>query len=147
MSTRSNIAYLDVYTGTIKSVYCHNDGYISGNGRCLMQHYQDYNKVKSLVDLGSINSIGEKISPENPGHNFNNREPGVTVFYSRDRDEDLDVYESNTLEEAVEDMEEYFYIFMGDKWSVYCPAFENYPEEHQDEIKECDDLGLIITFI
>jgi hypothetical protein len=73
MSTRSRIA-IENQDGTVQSIYCHFDGYIDGVGTKLFNHY-DREKLKSLIELGDISSLGE--STEN------------TVAYARDRGEDL----------------------------------------------------------
>ena len=73
MATRSRIA-IENQDGTVQSIYCHFDGYIDGVGTTLFTHY-DREKLKSLIELGDISSLGE--STEN------------TVAYARDRGEDL----------------------------------------------------------
>ena len=73
MSTRSRIA-IETESGTVKSIYCHFDGYVSGVGKILYNHY-DKEKLEKLIELGDISSLGE--STEN------------TVAYHRDRGEDL----------------------------------------------------------
>ena len=73
MSTRSRIA-IETESGTVKSIYCHFDGYVSGVGETLYNHY-DKEELEELIELGDISSLGESI--EN------------TVAYHRDRGEDL----------------------------------------------------------
>lgn len=60
MATRSRIG-IKYSNGSIHSVYCHSDGYYSHNGRILHEHYQCLDKVKQLIALGSLSSLGELI--------------------------------------------------------------------------------------
>jgi len=89
MSTRSIIAIKNPDM-TVSGVYCHFDGYPSGVGSILFEHYQDEENVKELIALGALSSLGERISP-NPDneHSFDNPVDGVTVAYHRDRGEEL----------------------------------------------------------
>ena len=72
MATRSTNA-LEFADGTVQQIYCHNDGYLSYNGRILQEHYMDPFKVRDLIDLGSISSLSPTLE-------------GV-VAYGRDRGE------------------------------------------------------------
>ena len=56
MATRSRIG-IENEDGTVSSVYCHWDGYPSGNGRTLVEYYSDREKVKELIALGSISTF------------------------------------------------------------------------------------------
>ena len=73
MSTRSRIA-IENESGIVNSIYCHFDGYISGVGKTLFNHY-DKEKLQKLIELGDISSLGESTID--------------TVAYCRDRGEDL----------------------------------------------------------
>jgi hypothetical protein len=73
MATRSRIA-IEKENGSVKSIYCHFDGYLSGVGKTLFNHY-DKEKLEKLIELGDISIL--VTSPEN------------TVAYHRDRGEDL----------------------------------------------------------
>lgn len=39
------------------SVYCHWDGYPEHNGRVLIEHYQNLDDIKELIDGGSMSSL------------------------------------------------------------------------------------------
>jgi len=82
MSTRSLIGVL--HNNQYKAVYCHFDGYLSGVGKTLLNHY-DAVKADQLVALGDISSLGNEIGEK---HDFDNCPKGVTNFYGRDRGED-----------------------------------------------------------
>jgi hypothetical protein len=44
MATRSRIG-IELEDGVIESIYCHWDGYPENNGKILLEHYQDPNKI------------------------------------------------------------------------------------------------------
>lgn len=89
MATRSTIA-LEFADGTVQQIYCHWDGYLEHNGKILQEHYLDPFKVQRLIDLGSVSSLAPSIDrPE--GHSFDKSVDGYTVFYARDRGEELSV--------------------------------------------------------
>ena len=73
MSTRSRIA-IENQNGTVTSIYCHFDGYLSGVGKKLFEHY-DREKTEKLIELGDISALGESTLD--------------TIAYHRDRNEDL----------------------------------------------------------
>lgn len=58
MSTRARIG-IQLEDGTIRSIYCHHDGYKEGVGETLKKFYNTPEKVKGLMDLGDISSLGE----------------------------------------------------------------------------------------
>lgn len=57
MSTRCTIAMKND-DGTLTAIYCHHDGYLSGVGKTLLNYYQDPRKVRQLMELGDISSLG-----------------------------------------------------------------------------------------
>ena len=86
MSTRAYVGYL-TKSGSFKYIYSHSDNYPEGTGQVLIKHY-DLEKTKELVKLGSASVIEKNLDPMgNSGHNFENRQAGVCVFYHRDRGE------------------------------------------------------------
>ena len=60
MATRSTIA-LEFADGTVGKVYCHWDGYLENNGKLLLNNYTDPFKLRDLIDLGDISSLGPNI--------------------------------------------------------------------------------------
>jgi hypothetical protein len=112
MSTRSRIA-IENQDGTVTSIYCHFDGYLSHNGEILQNHFQDREKVEQLIALGDLSCLGEDIS-----------EGAIdTIAYHRDRGEDFNQKQHTDVEdfynEAFEMGEEYGYLFTKDnKWLV-----------------------------
>ena len=49
MATRSEIA-IENADGSIKSVYCHSDGYIKYLGVMLKKHYNNFDKASSIIN-------------------------------------------------------------------------------------------------
>jgi hypothetical protein len=86
MATRSRIA-IENENGSVKSIYCHFDGYLSGVGKTLFNHY-DKEKLEKLIELGDISSLED--SPES------------TVAYCRDRGEDLNITTFSDMGELFE---------------------------------------------
>jgi hypothetical protein len=83
MGTRSTIA-LEYADGTVEQVYCHWDGYLEHNGQILQKHYSDPFKLRDLIDLGDLSSLGERIGSQ---HAFEKAPEGECTFYLRDRKE------------------------------------------------------------
>jgi hypothetical protein len=100
MSTRSRIA-IENQNGSVKSIYCHFDGYLSGVGRTLKEYYTTQAKVEALIELGDISAL--EMTPES------------TVAYARDRGEDLNFKEFKTVPELFEQgfnsSEDFVYCF------------------------------------
>ena len=85
MATRSNIIVKRA-DGTYKSVYVHFDGYPSARAPLLLDHYNTQELAEKLVEPGDISVLAESCELV-PGHSFDTRAPGLTVYYGRDRGE------------------------------------------------------------
>ena len=83
MGTRSTIA-IQNEDGTVTGIYCHWDGYLSHNGDILQKFYTTEEKVRALIALGDLSSLGEQIGSK---HDFNNAPDGECNAYGRDRGE------------------------------------------------------------
>jgi hypothetical protein len=157
MGTRSTIA-LEFADGTVGQVYCHWDGYLSHNGRILLDHYTDPFKVRELIDNGDISSLGSEIGVKHdfdppawntPAHHeYAEKYGNMTKFYMRDRGEegcgatyfkDFSDYEKN------HGYQEYEYILRqvnGEAvWYVnqghgYEPLMEAYIEQMRQDAEE-----------
>jgi len=109
MATRSIIAKLD--DKGVQAIYCHNDGYLSNNGKILDQHYQNEVKVDNLIAQGDASSLKDTIED--------------TIFYMRDRGEiDKEAAtlkdESALLKYAFESCDaEVVYMYAYGSWYVY----------------------------
>ena len=152
MATRSTIA-LEFADGTVQQVYCHWDGYLEHNGTILYQHYQDPFKVRDLIDLGDISSLGINIGRKHAFSSFEGDKAdyeaamaeGATTFYGRDRGEtgvgakrfkDFEDYKAN------HQYEEYEYCLRTDgQWYVsqYGKPYTLLGEAIADFLKEQAD--------
>jgi hypothetical protein len=117
MATRSNIAYKTA-EGKIRSVYAHWDGYPECNGEILRQNYTDIEKIKALIELGSISSLGEQIGEQQDFDNRESQRKEWTLAYHRDRGESLVINEYDDIPSWIDDMEEYAYLWNGQDWLV-----------------------------
>ena len=121
MSTRSNIG-IKRKNGNVEVVYCHNDGYLSYNGKMLLDNYQEIDKVNSLINLGDMSYLKEDIES--------------TFFYGRDREEentDKCIYDNlkDYLNKVDSLFIEYIYLFdeAKNKWEYTKSYFDNAKEE------------------
>ena len=117
MATRSNIA-MKTKEGKIVSVYCHWDGYVANNGKILLENYTDIDKIEALVALGSISSLGEQVGDKQDFDDRDTQKDEWTLFYSRDRGEELSIQEYADIPSWINDMEEYAYLWNGQEWLV-----------------------------
>lgn len=118
MATRGTIAIQNA-DGTVTGIYTHWDSYLSNNGRILQDHYQDEAKVRELIALGDLSSLGPNIGDK---HDFNSAAdyPDCT-FYGRDRGEkNVDAQTCANWDQLIEDFgQEYDYLFVpGTGWRV-----------------------------
>ena len=131
MSTRSAIG-IENSDGTITGIYCHWDGYPSHNGRILFEHYKTERRVRRLMNLGDLSSLGKYIGRK---HEFNNPYPfmdpqynqwetkfkGHCTAYKRDRNEDgTEASEYRSVQHFVNALHragcEYYYVFRNGEW-------------------------------
>ena len=150
MATRSTIA-LEFADGTVQQVYCHWDGYLEHNGKILFEHYSDPFKLRDLIDMGDISSLGPNIGSQHPFSPHESAdakaaydaamEAGATTFYGRDRGETgvsarkFDNYDMYRLSHQYE---EFDYILRTDgNWYVssysrpYVPLADVLPAEKE----------------
>jgi hypothetical protein len=108
MATRSRIA-IENQDGTVDSIYCHWDGYLSGVGETLMDHYSDREKLEKLLELGNLSALEATLED--------------TIAYCRDRGDDLKFKTFSNMEELFNKGfimdEEFVYCFTKDSiWLV-----------------------------
>lgn len=123
MATRSRIG-MEQADGSVKSIYCHWDGYPDNNGLILDEHYTDPEKVKRLIDLGDI-SILRPNCDGGDGHTFDSPLHDETIAYHRDRNEEYNEPRVNksASDYFKSDIEEYGYLFTKEgQWLVYEPG-------------------------
>lgn len=131
MGTRSTIAIQNA-DGTVTGIYCHWDGYLSHNGYILKEFYTDEAKVRELIALGDLSSLGAEIGEKHP---FDERVDAETyaetrcTAYGRDRGEkDVDAKTCDSWTALLDDFgQEYDYLFTpGKGWTVrYFAGWDN----------------------
>ncbi len=131
MATRSTIA-LEFADGTVQQVYCHWDGYLEHNGKILQEHYMDPFKVRELIDLGDVSSLGPNIGTK---HEFNSPfrygtpeyekwsedTRQVCTFYGRDRGEE------GTAARKFKDYEDYRKNAQGEEYNYILRQVDGRP--------------------
>lgn len=121
MSTRSRIA-LQNNDGTFTSIYCHFDGYPSNNGKILLEHYTDESKVRALMELGDLSSLGSELGSK---HDYNTHAADKRtdcLAFGRDRGEqnvsaDMSSSVADLTDLASRCGAEYLYVFRKGEWS------------------------------
>lgn len=139
MATRSRIG-IENEDGTVSSIYCHWDGYPSHNGKLLVENYQDREKVKALIALGSISTLNREVFASDKDHSFDKPYEGVTVAYHRDRGEDYNPPRLNESRDDYfeDDNEEYGYLFTKEgEWLVKsCYGTNSVPQPISEALAE-----------
>ncbi len=85
MGTCSHVG-MTMSDGTVQAVYIHWDGYPNGVGAILLEHYIDPEKIKALINLGSLSCLGPELGEK---HKFEEHNDQWCTAYHRDRDEEL----------------------------------------------------------
>lgn len=114
MATRSTI-WLKESEDKFIGIYYHFDGYLDGNGKILFKHYKELDKVKELIALGAISSLGKEVKTKSE-HSFENPEKDITVAYCRDRGEKFHQFSTFCIAGMIKDFEEYNYLYQDGKW-------------------------------
>ena len=123
MSTRSRIA-IENQNGSVTSIYCHFDGYISGVGKLLKEYYTTQAKVEALIELGDISSL--------------DMTPSSTSAYFSNRNEDL--HKTSYL--CVEDL--FNLGFQSGEEYVYCFTKNNIWLVNEDGSNQVNDLKVAL---
>lgn len=159
MATRSTIA-LEFADGTVGQVYAHWDGYLSHNGKILLENYNDPFKLQKLVDFGGVSSLGAELGEVHPFSEFEidrddpeledklalvakAKTEGWTTFYGRDRGETgMQACYFNDFEHYVKNhqYEEYEYILRTDGVWYVCQDGEVYEPLKEAIAKEAESV-------
>ena len=119
MATRSNIAIKNS-DGTVEAIYCHWDGYPEHNGAILLEHYTDEAKIRELLSLGDLSSLGFEIGDK---HDFNVKDHLSNNWckaYGRDRGEEgVDKKHYADIQQWLCYGEEYNYLFDNGEWRCF----------------------------
>jgi len=121
MATRSNIGIVNG-DGSVTGIYCHWDGYPENNGKLLLKHYTNSERINGLMSLGSLSYLAENLYCEDNNHSFENPADKVCVAYGRDRGEkNVDFKYFNNISEfekfADRTGADYQYLFNNGKWT------------------------------
>lgn len=119
----------------VRAIYCHHDGYPKGVGKVLLDFYKEERKVRQLLELGSISSLGA----------FPISEAEFGKKYMPDRD--IDTYvacDDYAAEEGIEENEadiyageigyledvqhsvSHAYLFKNGEWYINTGAWKNF---------------------
>ena len=111
MATRSRIGLL-LQTGHVLSVYHHWDGYPEWLGVTLNKKFNTYEKIAELIDGGDVSCIDSDTDWKlNKVENH--------VQYYNDRGEDTEPRLDLSVEDYLDNGEEYAYLFEGGEWKCY----------------------------
>jgi hypothetical protein len=120
MATRSTIGMVQE-GGTIRSIYCHFDGYPKGVGVTLKNCYTDSATIENLLALGDLSVLDVEIGEK---QDFDQRTEGHCLFYGRDRGEDgIDALVHANTDEWLEFRRgswcEWGYLWDGKGWNIF----------------------------
>lgn len=119
MATRSHIGRLNL-DGTVDFIYCHWDGYPTGNGVTLIEHYTTIDKVNQLLELGDLSVLNKEIGEKQDFDDTNTHNGNWCLAYGRDRGESNVSKRNTTLSKFIENKDvDYAYMFDGDYWECY----------------------------
>lgn len=130
MGTRSTIT-IKKEDNSFEQVYCHWDGYPSNNGFLLLVYYQDPAKIEKLISNGNMSSLREEVDiPNGKTHTYDKPLQNVTVFYTRDRGEEMEnPLTFKTLKSFAKNgnFQEYDYVYdlKNKSWFLFKPDLAN----------------------
>ena len=125
MATRSRIGLL-LQTGHVLSVYHHWDGYPEWLGVTLQRKFDTYELIAELIDGGDVSCIDSTTD-------WDLKKVENHVQYYNDRGEDTEPRLDLSVEDYLDNGEEYAYLFENNQWVCYDL---HYPEPQIVEIKE-----------
>lgn len=119
MSTRSTISVV-LSDGTVRTAYCHFDGYLMGVGRTLLMFWNSQELAEQITAIGNMSILGQRIDPIE-FHSFTYPESGTCVLFGRDRgepDNEPRIWISLSEYNIENQFEEYNYLFYDNAWHV-----------------------------
>ena len=111
MATRSRIGLL-LETGYVLSVYHHWDGYPEWLGVTLKEKFNTYDKIAELIDGGDISCCDSD-------SDWDLQKVENHVQYYNDRGEKTEPRLDTTVEDYLDNGEEYAYLFENNQWVCY----------------------------
>ena len=126
MATRSRIGLL-LETGSVLSVYHHWDGYPQWLGVVLKEKFNTYEKIAELLDGGDISCCDSDTD-------WCLEKVDLHVQYYNDRGEKTEPRLDTSVEDYLDNGEEYAYLFENNEWKCYDlhyshPKVVNIPEK------------------
>ena len=101
-------------------IYCHFEGYYDYMYPMLTQNYNSAELAANLISKGNASYIDKLLNPTSDYHKFVTPEPGVSMFYYRDRGEDWsDVAPKLYTKEEFLSTFYHAYIFEDGMWNAY----------------------------
>ena len=108
MSTRSEIA-IQNEDGSIESIYCHSDGYLSYMGVLLNGYYNSFEKAKSIINENDCSALAPTIAESRFYNSWRGENTKAKNFYS----------EYVFMSELADNIfAEYIYLFKEGQWFV-----------------------------
>lgn len=104
MGTPSMIGVMNA-DGSVTATYCHYDGYLEGNGRTLVNHYNSPGRAGAVATAGYFSSLGENLYESIETAVHKNEKP---VVY-----DSVKIYMKYGYNRAGAD---YLYLFDGEAW-------------------------------
>lgn len=146
MGTRSLIGLLNK-DKSVTYIYCHWDGYPSNNGQLLVERYTDFQKIKQLLALGDISSLGAEVGEKHPFDTYSLTDEekakyeNWTTAYGRDRGEKgIGRKRAKNIEDYkakfTESWAEYAYLFDDGCWYIFWDGsgfFDLSPKQRPDD--------------
>ncbi len=118
MSTQCGIA-IKTEKG-YETIYVHSDGYPEYMWPMLTENYNSEELATKLVSMGDASYIEKKLDPASDFHRFGTPEPGVSMFYHRDRGDRWDeVYPQAFSREQLMNAFYYVYVWKNGCWNFY----------------------------
>ena len=111
MAPRSRIGLL-IGDESVVSVYHHWDGYPTWLGVTLRQKYTTKEKIEELLDGGDISCIDSETD-------WNNDKCEPHVLYYNARGEDTEPRLDTSVEDYLDNGEEFAYLFENNEWVCY----------------------------
>ena len=125
MATRSRIGLL-LETGSVVSVYHHWDGYPQWLGVTLKEKFNTYEKIAEVLDGGDVSCIDSDTD-------WSLEKVDNHVQYYNDRGENTEPRLDTSVEDYLDNGEEYAYLFENDEWKCYDL---HYPEPQEVNIPD-----------
>jgi len=107
MSTRSRIGILQE-NGSVKSIYCHYDGYPEHTGKTLVENYTSPVEVNNLIEKGDLRFINP--SPSDNEHYPDQGETEAVAITSTSQE--------SFLKDTGDSWGEYAYLYKDGEWEV-----------------------------